>query len=146
MRACLIALLFVFSAVAHAEAPEKYGADLPAGDVVSIATAVADLQAHAGKARKFSGRITDVCQKKGCWVMLESEGQAVRVLMGDHDFYIPKDVRGPAVVYGVLSRQQLGKEAAAHTAAESSDGKAVPEYEYRSVAEGVEVASTEAAG
>ena len=139
MRALVIALLFAFSGTAYAEDTEKYGADLPAGPVVPVSTAVRDLDAHAGTAQKFSGRITDVCQKKGCWVMLESEGQAVRVLLGDHDFYIPKDVRGPAVVYGVLSRQLLSKEAAAHTAAETTSGQAVPEYEYRIVAQGVEV-------
>ena len=139
MRACLLALSLALSSIAHAAEVEKYGADLPTGAVVPVSIAVGDLAAHSGAARKFSGRITDVCQKKGCWVMLESEGRAVRVLMGDHDFYIPKDVRGPAVVYGMLSRERLSKEAAAHTSAETSDGKAVAEWEYRIVAEGVEV-------
>lgn len=140
MRIFLLTLLLACSAGLRAEEPEKYGADLPPGQTIPVSAALSDLQAHAGKPLKFRGRITDVCQKKGCWVMLESEGQVARVLLGDHDFYIPKDVRGPAVVYGVLSRHRLSEAAAAHTASETSDGAVVPEYEYRIVAEGVEVA------
>ncbi|MCY7312460.1 MAG: DUF4920 domain-containing protein [Pseudoxanthomonas sp.] len=139
MRLLLLALLFSTAPLARAGETGKYGIDLPAGEVTPVSVAVADLAAHAGTARKFSGRITDVCQKTGCWVMLEDQGQAVRVMLGDHDFFIPKDVRGPAVVYGVLSRKELSPEAVAHMAAETSSGAAVLEQEYRIVAQGVEV-------
>lgn len=118
---------------------DKYGADVPAGDVVPLAQALADPAAHEGQARVFSGRVVDVCQKKGCWVMLEDAGKGARVLLGDHDFYVPKDVRGPAQVYGVLSRVTLSAAARAHTAKETAAGAAVPEAEYRILADGVQV-------
>ena len=117
---------------------DKYGADIPAGAVVPLAQALAQPSAHEGQARVFSGRVVDVCQKKGCWVMLEDEGQGARVLLGDHDFYVPKDVRGQAQVHGVLSRVELSPDAQRHTAQETS-GAAVPAVEYRIVADGVQV-------
>ena len=118
---------------------EKFGAEVPQdGGAVPLATALADPARHVGQARVFSGRVVDVCQKKGCWVMLEDEGQGARVLLGDHDFYVPKDVRGRAQVHGVLSRVALSPAAQQHTAKETS-GAPVPTVEYRIVADGVQV-------
>lgn len=139
-------LFFAGAAIASAASPwEKYGADLPAGPVVSLAQALADPAAHEGRPLIFSGRVVDVCQKKGCWVMLEDEGQGARVLLGDHAFYVPRDVRGQAQVHGVLSKVALSPAARAHTALEtSSPGAAVADVEYRIVADGVQVLADDA--
>ncbi|MEL1262918.1 DUF4920 domain-containing protein [Pseudoxanthomonas putridarboris] len=138
MAACLLAGVATVYA-ADAPAWEKFGADVPAGEAVPVSRALDDAAAHEGQPRKFSGRITDVCQKKGCWVMLEDDGRSARVLLGDHDFYVPRDVRGQAEVYGVLSRVALSPAARDHMAKEAAAGAAVPEVEYRIVAEGVQV-------
>jgi hypothetical protein len=61
-----------------------YGARLPATmpAAVDLDTAAAHLEDHAGKPAAFSGRITEVCQKMGCWVVLSSEqGTLARVNM-----------------------------------------------------------------
>ena len=132
-------LLAVAMASWAGDAPrwEKFGADVPAGDAVPLSQALAEPAAHEGQPGKFAGRITDVCQKKGCWVMLEDNGRSARVLLGDHEFYVPKDVRGPAEVQGVLSRVALSPAAREHMAKETA--AAVPEAEYRIVATGVQV-------
>ena len=139
-RWAMMGTLLLASAAMASDAPqwEKFGADLPQGPVVPLASALADPASHVGQPRVFSGRVVDVCQKKGCWVMLEDEGQGARVLLGDHDFYVPKDVRGKAQVHGVLSRVELSPDAQRHTAAETS-GAAVSPVEYRIVADGVQV-------
>lgn len=135
-----ILAICVGTAVAlEAQEWEKFGADVPAGAVVPLAQALADPAAHEGQSRTFSGRVVDVCQKKGCWLMLEDGGQGARVLLGDHDFYVPKDVRGPAQVHGVLARATLSPAARANTAEETSSAMPVPEVEYRILAEGVQV-------
>lgn len=141
MRRVLVMGLMVSAAAVGAKdaAWEKFGADVPGGPVVPLAQALADPAAHEGQSRIFSGRVVDVCQKKGCWVMLEDAGQGARVLLGDHDFYVPKDVRGPAEVHGVLVRATLSPAARAHTAEETSTTAPVPEVEYRILADGVQV-------
>ncbi len=141
MRRSMIAgMLVLFAGGTLAAVPqwEKFGADIPPGAVVPLSAALADPAAHEGQAKVFSGRVVDVCQKKGCWVMLEDEGQGARVLLGDHDFYVPKDVRGQAQVHGVLSRVALSPAAQQHTAKETS-GAPVPAVEYRILADGVQV-------
>jgi hypothetical protein len=140
MRMPLLALLLSIAFTIHAGDTRTYGAPI-ADDVavVPISVAAVDTDAYAGVEHRFSGRITEVCQKEGCWMMLEDDGHAARVMMRDHAFVVPKDASGPAEVYGVLSVKQLTPEAAKHLA-EDAGGDAVPqESELRIQATGVRV-------
>jgi len=97
----------------------EFGAPMPAGKAmasVAIDAAVADAEKYAGKQHLFAGRITEVCQAEGCWLMIEKNGVAARVMTRDHAFTVPKDAKGTAVVYGVLSVKALSPAAAAHMA------------------------------
>lgn len=141
MRTRLAALLFSVAACASAGDAVPFGQPLPAGETVPVSTAIAGFEAHAGKPMRFSGRITEVCQAKGCWLMLEDNGQAARVMFGDHAFYIPKDTAGTAVVHGVLTRKQLTPEQVEHLSSDSGKGIAAEPVEYRITADGIEIAS-----
>lgn len=135
----LVLLLSASAAVAATSTP--YGKPVPAGETVPVSQAIDAFDAHADRAQRFSGRITEVCQAKGCWMMLEDDGKAARVMFGDHAFSIPRDTTGSAVVHGVLTRKQLTPEQAAHLAGDSASGGAVEPVEYRITADGIEVAS-----
>jgi hypothetical protein len=139
MRLLSTLALLLFAAAASAATP--YGEPLPEGETVPVSRAIAGFDAHAGVPARFSGRITEVCQAKGCWMMLEDDGKAARVMFGDHAFHIPKDTTGRAVVHGVLSRRQLTPEQVEHLSGDSASGVAVEPVEYRIVADGIEVAS-----
>ena len=140
MRLSLFALLLCLAPIAMAAEPATYGAPLPAdGTAVPISVASADVDAYAGTPHRFSGRITEVCQKEGCWMMLENDGQAARVLMHDHAFAVPKDARGNAEVYGVLSVKELSEEAAGHLAEDSGKNVLPSLRELRIDATGVRI-------
>ena len=133
-------LALVLSAVATASrAATPYGKPLPDGDTVPVSRAIAEFDAHAGHPRRFSGRITEVCQAKGCWMMLEDEGRAARVMFGAHDFLIPKDTTGRAVVHGVLARKALTPAQVEHFAGDGGRDVAVEPEEYRITADGIEI-------
>lgn len=103
-----------------------YGAALPvsAPPAVSLDEAFAKPDALIGKAGAFSGRITEVCQKMGCWMVLStSNGEFARVIMRDHAFGVPKDASGEAVVYGTLNEKTLTEAEAEHL---KQDGANVP--------------------
>lgn len=135
----LLAVLFAASAAAHDGAahdkkkdcnPPKtaqaavetttdhatYGAPMPAsaGNAVTISQAAANPAAVTGRAAAFSGRITDVCQAQGCWMVLEHDGAFARVMMHDHSFTVPKDAKGDAVVYGELKVKTLSADEVEH--------------------------------
>lgn len=118
-----------------------YGEPLPDGRAVSVADAIADFDRYAGQARNFSGRITQVCQAKGCWTMLETDGAAARVMFGNHAFFIPVDSTGNAVVHGALTRHRLSPVAALHVARDAGHDRPDPELEYRIVADGVRIST-----
>jgi hypothetical protein len=116
----------------------NYGEPMPAGEPVAISAAAADPAAHGAAPAKFSGRITQVCQKKGCWVVLEDEGRSARVMAKDHGFEVPKDASGRAVAYGQLEMEPISEEHARHLV--EDDGAAPPaERELRIVATAIEI-------
>lgn len=121
MRPMLPILLMLSPVVLAAD----YGEPMPAGEAVPVSVAAADPAAYTtGQPAKFSGRITQVCQKQGCWVVLEQDGASARVMARDHGFAVPKDAAGPAVAYGVLQEAPVGEQQARHLV--EDDGAAPP--------------------
>lgn len=139
MRSLLFAVALVATVGAvQASTPVRYGAPLPDTAAVPVAQAVAAFDQHAGMPQRYSGRIAQVCQAEGCWMVLEDNGQSARVMFKDHAFLIPKDSIGNAQVVGVLSRKQLSDEQIQHLR-EDSKGLEVSPVEYWILAEGVEI-------
>lgn len=108
-------------------AAADFGAAFPDAAALPLAAAIDDLPKGD---RVIQGRIVEVCQKKGCWVMLEDAGKAARVMMREHAFSLPKDARGPALVFGAISKVELTAAAAAHLS-EDAGGTLVAAEEYR---------------
>lgn len=74
------------------------------GDTITTdgATPAGDLEKQFnGKdslAIKLTGKITDVCQKKGCWMEVDmGGGKTMRVTFKDYAFFVPKDAAGKTV-------------------------------------------------
>ena len=70
----LLVPLALFAAIGLAQAgePARFGKPLPTSAPVAVADAVAAFDQHAGKPLRFSGRITEVCQAEGCWMVLRT--------------------------------------------------------------------------
>jgi hypothetical protein len=138
MRRFAVLVPLLFAAVAVAGGPTSFGKPLPEGASTPISQAIAAFDAHAGRPARFSGRITQVCQAKGCWMVLEDDGRTARVMFGDHAFSLPGDTAGRAEVHGVLSRKELTSAQVQHLQ-EDAKGLPVSPVEYRIVADGVVV-------
>lgn len=107
-----------------------YGAAMPAGlTAVAIDQAAKAVSEHSSEPRAFSGRITEVCQKAGCWMVLSNEGEFARVFMHDHSFAVPKDSSSEAVVYGTLSEKQRSEKEIAHMAEDGAKSGATRELQ-----------------
>ena len=138
--ALIASMLLATGAVAHDEKSDKkagcdpkvvakasatdtggstYGEPMPASaKAVAISEAAADPAKVGDAPRAFSGRITDVCQMQGCWMVLEHQGAFARVVMRDHAFSVPKDAKGEAVVYGTLNVKTLSDAQVEHLSKE----------------------------
>lgn len=114
------------------ELGEVYGAALPdeRPTPVPIDAAATHPSAQAGQPGAYRGRITEVCQKMGCWLVLAGEnGAFARVAMHDHAFRVPKDAKGEAIVYGTLGETQRSAEEVAHLAEDGA--RAATEREWQ---------------
>ncbi len=131
-----MACLFFFASVTQAK---TYGADMPKGKVVDIATASQNVSAYAGKPAKFGGRITQVCQMEGCWLIIESNAQAARIKMKGHAFVIPKDSKGEVVVFGELKQVELKPDVAKHLAEDAGQSEPVAARELQITATSISI-------
>ena len=101
-----------------------YGAPMPQSDALSVSEAAKNPAAHTAAPRAFSGRITEVCQNKGCWLVLEDNGAFARVFMNKHSFSVPRQTGSKAVVYGTLTVKELDAKEIEHLASEGSKPQA----------------------
>jgi hypothetical protein len=115
---------------------ETYGEPMPEGQSRAVGAALAaELD---GTPAKYHGRIGQVCQTKGCWLILEDDGQWARVMTA-HKFFLPKDAIGLATVHGVLEAVEVEEKQARHLA-EDYGGDAEPVMrEFRIVASSIHI-------
>ena len=95
----------------------KWQADF---DKMDVEKAIGEHEMLIGEEMIFTGNISKVCQKSGCWMMLETNGQIARVDFNKHSFFIPKDTQGTAEVFGVLHSKTMSDEMKKHLEAEGS--------------------------
>jgi hypothetical protein len=92
----------------------KLGEPLRQKRVVSLADLTAKPDSYVGKTFQVKGKITEVCQAMGCWIMLtDGKGAMLRIQMKEGVVAFPKDAAGRSVVAeGTLAKYELSKEAA----------------------------------
>ncbi len=114
---------------------EQWPTDAP--DALSIAAALQAPAKYQEGNHVISGRVTKVCQKQGCWMILADGDAFARVDFNDHAFLIPKDSSGQAEVYGRLVEKQLSAEQVAHYAEEGAGE--LPSKSFELVADSVKI-------
>jgi hypothetical protein len=100
-----------------------FGAEPSEREVVALATIMAEPARFEGQVVKTEGAIAQVCQRMGCWMEITAQegGQAVRVPMAGHSFFLPRDVAGrQAVVEGTVAVAALDEATAEHLRAEGA--------------------------
>lgn len=138
MKMLLIPVLAgLLSLPAAAGEARVFGDQMPAGEALPVARAIAEVDRIAGQPAKFAGRITQVCQKMGCWLILEDNGQHARVMARDHAWGVPTDSSGRAEVLGVLEVRELSQDQADHFAEDAGQEGEIDLREYRIVADSI---------
>jgi hypothetical protein len=64
---------------------------------------------------KVDARISQVCQKKGCFMIATAGDRAVRISFKDYSFFVPTDTGGKTVTLtGTFIERELSEKQAAH--------------------------------
>lgn len=96
--------------------PGHFGSAFALTDNKPLATVLASGKDALPKdAVQVTGTIDSVCQKMGCWLVVKDGEAQARVLMKDHAFTVPTDVKGkPVVVEGTLETRTFNEAQVKH--------------------------------
>ncbi|MEL6971975.1 MAG: DUF4920 domain-containing protein, partial [Bacteroidota bacterium] len=80
-------------------APETFGAAFEAADIVAYENLALQMTEADSMAVTVQGKVSDVCQKKGCWMNITQEsGEEMMVRFKDYGFFMPLDIAGREVI------------------------------------------------
>ena len=114
----LQALAQIVSADEPFSPDQSFGGIMPyEGEAVSLKHAIASLDGGSDVFVKVEGRVTEVCQAKGCWMILVDGDTYARVVFEDYKFFVPIETSMQrSLVYGVLTEHTLSSDQAEHFA------------------------------
>lgn len=128
--------------------PTQFGDTFTSGDEVPLKKVTTSPQDFVKADIITKGEVIQVCQKKGCWMMLRKGSDSIRVTFSNYSFFVPKDLSGKQVrVKGRTVKKNLTKKEVAHYLVdagmkqENADKIAKPEVRYNFVASGVQISS-----
>ena len=127
---CLSALVF-FSIELNAQTKTRvktssYGAKINSGKAIAATTLLKQMEGKDSLNVKVTGKIIDVCQRKGCWMNVDlGNGKEMMVRFKDYGFFIPKDAAGKTVVVeGVAYKTETSVDELRHYAGDAGKNKA----------------------
>lgn len=123
----------------------KHGEDITEDGALTAVEFLAQFQGKDSLETKLMAPIAEVCQKKGCWMMLDlGNDLMMRVSFKDYGFFMPKDAAGRmAYVQGVARIDTTSVEELKHylkdaeASQEEIDAVTEPEINYSFEAVGV---------
>ncbi|MCI0690902.1 DUF4920 domain-containing protein [candidate division KSB1 bacterium] len=104
----------------------NYGKEMTATKTVAVNEALKEIPKD-GKTVAVEGVISDVCQSKGCWLMMTDGKQQLRVQFEGYSFFVPWEVKGKKIkAQGVVKLKTIDEKTAQHWAEEQSNPEVKP--------------------
>lgn len=117
----LIAVIIAAApALAFQKAGKHFGAPFTDAKEVALKDVFRSAEKFAKTPIKVEGEIQDVCQNKGCWLVLTDGKNIMRITFKDYGFFVPKDSAGKKVLLeGTIEKKTIDEDTARHYAEES---------------------------
>lgn len=142
-----LALLISCSSQEEKTNSQTFGAEITISESVTLANVYENPDNFHGKELLLEGKITEVCQKKGCWFKMTDGKNELTVKFKDYAFFVPKDAAESQVkIQGIFTAevdehiQQEASEQKEHDHAHEKDHEH-NHSEYTFTASAVEIAS-----
>ena len=121
-----------------------FGADLSGSEILAGSVFSNLLDQGDSTRAKLKVKIEDVCQNKGCWMVVDlGNGDKMRVTFKDYGFFVPKNSAGQtAVIEGIAKKKTTSVEELQHYAKD----KGKPDEEIAAITEAKEEISFVATG
>lgn len=148
----ILSSFFVFTVNAHEGAApadpnaKKFGGAITLTKETPLSEVVKNHEQYKDKPALFTATANKVCEKVGCWMVLQDGTTEVRTMFKDYGFNVPKNILNKKLrIQGVVSKKQVSVASQKHYlkdagASESEIAKIkLPKTEYQIVAEAVEI-------
>ena len=89
----ILGLVLLTSCSKHVENTnnQTFGAEITMTKSITLAKVYENPDDYNGKEILLNGKITEVCQKKGCWFKMTDGKNELTVKFKDYAFFVPKD-------------------------------------------------------
>lgn len=96
----------------------KYGKEISASNAISVAKLEKELTQKNAFHGKITGKVVEVCKKKGCFMTLQRDGEEpITVRFKDYGFFMPSDIVGKTVVVeGSAKKKEVSVASLQHAA------------------------------
>jgi hypothetical protein len=133
----------------EAKPPAAFGAEITLSESLTVDQAISQIDQIKEKDVLLAGKVTKVCQMKGCWMAFNSEVGPVRVTFKDYGFFVSEELVGKRVLaQGVMFEKTMSISEARHYAQDGGMSKeeiekiTEPVQEFRFVASAVKEISS----
>ena len=122
---------------------ETFGASLDESvPMVSLEELASNGGNYVGKPVRVIARVSQVCQKKGCFFIIQEGSSIMRISFKDYGFFVPTDISGKRVTFtGEVVAREVTVDEAAHYVEDlgAADSQVVPGKVHEIVATSVRV-------
>ena len=109
---------------------EHFGLEFTLNDSIPAGTVLTNPDEYVGKTVRVTGKVSDVCQKMGCWMVITDADQHMRITTKDHKFFVAKDGAGAMCdLEGTVVKREANPARTAHYKSEQSEGAPMPQAE-----------------
>lgn len=113
MKFLICSALLLFSLSTFAET--NYGKGEYSTEPVKLSTLMKDYSQYQGKKVVTTGTVYEVCTMEGCWLKLQDGDARVRVVMKEHGFTVPKEIKGKTIkLEGVMEQKEMPAKVIQH--------------------------------
>jgi hypothetical protein len=107
---------------------DAYGEVITADSTIAATSLVSEMGNAPTYDAKIVGKVSEVCQKKGCWMTVDiGNGETMRVTFKDYGFFVPTDnakMVGKEVIFqGTAKFETVSVEDQKHYAEDAGDAK-----------------------
>lgn len=89
----------------------NFGDKVSAENVITVEQLFSKMQTTKSAEKKMDvvvkGIVTDVCQKEGCWIKIQSPDGKMMIRMKDHEFMVPVALNGKTVLIDGTAEEKI---------------------------------------
>ncbi len=112
---CLSLSNLAFAGPTKGKSQTQFGAKITTAKVSTLGEVMGNYDKYDGQTVVFEAKAKKVCEKKGCWMVLQKGDKSVRTLFKDYGFFVPKDIVGKTVrVQGKMKRKKVSAATLRH--------------------------------